>query len=82
MAALPLLGCMESVAKVQFGFGRADDDDASGATYLLGGVVVELHASCRWRQILGVNLALQAVRPASMASKITLCVNSFLKASL
>jgi hypothetical protein len=37
---------MEFWAKAQLSFGRADDGDASGATYLLRGIVDEpmLHA--------------------------------------
>jgi hypothetical protein len=55
---------MEFWAKAQPDFGRADDGDASGATYLLRGIVDEpipLHRQCR---ILGVSPALDA----SMAS--------------
>jgi hypothetical protein len=51
---------MEFWAKAQSGFGRADDGDASRATYLLGGIVCEpipLYRQCR---ILGVNPALDA----------------------
>jgi hypothetical protein len=69
--------------KAQLGFGRTGDGDASGATFLLGGVVVEPHASCRQHQILGESLALQVVRPATMASMvIPLGVTPFMKASL
>jgi hypothetical protein len=36
---------MEFLEKAQPGFGQTDDGDASGTTYLLGGVIEETHAS-------------------------------------
>jgi hypothetical protein len=55
---------MKFWAKAQPGFGWADDGDASGATYLLRGIVDELIPLHRQCQILGVSPALDA----SMAS--------------
>jgi hypothetical protein len=53
---------MEFWVKAQLGFGRSDDGDVSGATYLLGGVIDEPHASCRWHPILGVSPTLHVTR--------------------
>ena len=61
---------MEFWTKARLGSGRADDGDDSGTTYLLGGVVVELHVSCRWPRILGASPALHAVRPVALASTV------------
>jgi hypothetical protein len=73
---------MEFWAKAHLGFGLADDGDALGTTYLLVGVVGELHACSRWHQILGVS-PLKAIRPATMASTmVPLGVTSFMNASL
>jgi hypothetical protein len=60
----------------------SDISDALGSTYLLGDVVVELHASCQWCQILGISPTLQFVRPvAKMSMVVPLAVMSFLNLS-
>jgi hypothetical protein len=69
--------------KAQPGFDRVNDGDASGATYLLGGVAVQPHVSALASPISGTSLALRPLRPVAMASRVVaLVVTLFLKASL
>jgi hypothetical protein len=74
---------MEFWVKARLSFGRADNGDVSGATYLLEGIIDEPHASCRWHLILGISPTLHVTRLVAMASTVVpFGVTPFLKASL
>jgi hypothetical protein len=63
-------GCMEFLEKAQPGFGQANDGDASGATYLLGGVIEETHASALTASDSERKPHLRALRAAAVGSVV------------